>query len=83
MQLCDAFDIPIVSLCDTPGFMVGPEAEKTAIVRHVARMFVTGKATWPVERTLLTTGMLAFGVDSKAAGGKRIETKELAVKYPS
>ena len=42
LQLCDAFDIPIVSLCDTPGFMVGPEAEKTAIVRHVARMFVTG-----------------------------------------
>jgi hypothetical protein len=37
-----AFDIPIVSLCDTPGFMVGPEAAKTAIVRHVARMFVTG-----------------------------------------
>ena len=42
LQLCDAFDIPILSLCDTPGFMVGPEAEKTAIVRHVARMFVTG-----------------------------------------
>ena len=35
LQLCDAFDIPIVSLCDTPGFMVGPEAEKTALVRHV------------------------------------------------
>ncbi|MGC3048263.1 carboxyl transferase domain-containing protein, partial [Pseudomonas aeruginosa] len=30
MQLCDAFDNPIVSLCDTPGFMVGPEAEKQA-----------------------------------------------------
>ena len=41
MQLCDAFDLPIVSLCDTPGFMVGPEAEKTALVRHVSRMFVT------------------------------------------
>jgi len=48
MQLCDAFDIPIVSLCDTPGFMVGPEAEKTAIVRHVARMFVTG-ASRPLQ----------------------------------
>jgi len=52
MQLCDAFDIPILSLCDTPGFMVGPEAEKTAIVRHVARMFVTGASiiftvAWP------------------------------------
>jgi acetyl-CoA carboxylase carboxyltransferase component len=41
MQLCDAFGLPIVSLCDTPGFMVGPEVEKTAQVRHVSRMFVT------------------------------------------
>ena len=42
IQLCDAFDIPIVSLCDTPGMMVGPEVEKTAQVRHVSRMFVAG-----------------------------------------
>ena len=35
MQLCDAFDLPMVSLCDTPGFMVGPAAEQTALVRHV------------------------------------------------
>ena len=41
MQLCDAFDIPILSLCDCPGIMVGPEIEKTAVVRHAARMFVT------------------------------------------
>src|SRR5262249_56180346 len=40
MQLCDAYDLPIVSLCDTPGFMVGPEAEKIALVRHVSRLFV-------------------------------------------
>ena len=40
MQLCDAFDIPLVSLCDTPGFMVGPDAEKTATVRHFSRMFL-------------------------------------------
>ena len=42
IQLCDAFDLPILFLCDTPGFMVGPEAEKTALVRHVSRMFITG-----------------------------------------
>src|SRR5699024_8451192 len=41
MQLCDAYDIPMLSLCDTPGFMVGPEAEKTALVRHTSRLFVT------------------------------------------
>ena len=42
MQLCDAFDIPLLFLCDTPGIMVGPEVEKTALVRHAARMFVIG-----------------------------------------
>ncbi len=45
VQLCDAFDLPIVSLCDTPGFMVGPDAEKTALVRHVSRMFVAAAAS--------------------------------------
>ncbi len=42
MQLCDAFDIPILFLCDTSGMMVGPEVEKTALVRHCCRMFVVG-----------------------------------------
>jgi acetyl/propionyl-CoA carboxylase alpha subunit/acetyl-CoA carboxylase carboxyltransferase component len=42
MQLCDAFDIPILSLVDTPGNMVGPEAEKTALIRHCGRMYVSG-----------------------------------------
>lgn len=41
MQLCNAHGLPIVSLVDTPGFMVGPEVEKTAQVRHVSRLFVT------------------------------------------
>ena len=44
MQLCDAFDVPLISLCDSPGFMVGPEAEKTGLVRHVCRMFVTARS---------------------------------------
>jgi hypothetical protein len=51
------------------------------LVQHVARMFLTGKASYPVERTLLTTGMLDFLVRSKADGHKRIETPELAVSY--
>jgi acetyl/propionyl-CoA carboxylase alpha subunit/acetyl-CoA carboxylase carboxyltransferase component len=42
MQLCDAFDIPILSLIDTPGNMVGPEAEKTALIRHCGRMYLAG-----------------------------------------
>jgi hypothetical protein len=43
------------------------------LVGHVARMMVTGKASYPVERTLLTTAMLSFLVESKASGHKRIE----------
>jgi acetyl/propionyl-CoA carboxylase alpha subunit/acetyl-CoA carboxylase carboxyltransferase component len=42
MQLCDAYDIPLLMLCDTPGNMVGPEAEKDAMVRHNSRLFVIG-----------------------------------------
>jgi acetyl-CoA carboxylase carboxyltransferase component/biotin carboxyl carrier protein len=69
LQLCDAFDVPIVSLCDTPGFMVGPEAEKTAIVRHVARMFVTGASlTVPLFGIVLRKGY-GLGAQSMIGGG--------------
>jgi acetyl-CoA carboxylase carboxyltransferase component/biotin carboxyl carrier protein len=69
LQLCDAFDIPIISLCDTPGFMVGPEAEKTAIVRHVSRMFVTGASlTVPLFGIVLRKGY-GLGAQSMIGGG--------------
>ncbi|WOH64685.1 carboxyl transferase domain-containing protein [Bradyrhizobium sp. BWA-3-5] len=69
MQLCDAFDLPLLSLCDTPGFMVGPEAEKTAIVRHVARMFVTGASlTVPLFGIVLRKGY-GLGAQSMIGGG--------------
>ena len=42
VQLCDAHDLPIISLTDTPGFMVGPDAERQALVRRACRMFVNG-----------------------------------------
>src|SRR3712207_5583499 len=44
MQLCDAFGLPIVSLVDTPGMMVGPKAEATGLVRHTSRLLVAGAA---------------------------------------
>lgn len=69
MQLCNAFDLPIVSLCDTPGFMVGPEAEKTATVRHVSRMFVTaGNLRVPFFTIVLRKGY-GLGAMAMAAGG--------------
>jgi acetyl/propionyl-CoA carboxylase alpha subunit/acetyl-CoA carboxylase carboxyltransferase component len=42
LQVCDAFDIPVVSLSDTPGNMVGPDAEKTGLIRHCSRLFLVG-----------------------------------------
>ena len=38
LQLCDVYGIPVLSLCDTPGFMVGPDSEKTAAVRRGSRL---------------------------------------------
>ena len=42
LKLCDRVGLPVLSLCDTPGFMVGPEAEKTGLIRHCSRLFVIG-----------------------------------------
>jgi len=50
---------------------------------HVGQMMITGKAAYPVERTLITTGMLDFLIQSKVKGHQRIETPELDVKYSS
>ena len=81
LQLCDAYDIPIVSLCDTPGFMVGPEAEKTAIVRHVARMFVTGASlTVPLFGIVLRKG---YGLGAQAMIGGGFHASFFTVAWPT
>jgi len=81
LQLCDAFDIPVVSLCDTPGFMVGPEAEKTAIVRHVARMFVTGASlTVPLFGIVLRKG---YGLGAQAMIGGGFHASFFTVAWPT
>jgi acetyl-CoA carboxylase carboxyltransferase component len=68
MQLCDAFGVPLLFLCDTPGFMVGPKAEKTATVRHFSRMFVTGaNLTVPTGTIVLRKGY-GLGAQAMAAG---------------
>ena len=69
MQLCDAHDLPIVFLCDTPGFMVGPEAEETAQVRRFSRMFVTGASVTVPVVTIILRKAYGLGALAMAAGG--------------
>lgn len=68
MQLCEAFGLPMLSLCDTPGFMVGPEAEKQATVRHVSRMFVTAASLTVPFFTLVLRKGYGLGAQAMAAG---------------
>jgi len=69
MQLCDAFDVPIISLCDSPGFMVGPEAEKTGLVRHVCRMYVTARSVSVPIFAVVLRKCYGLGAMAMLAGG--------------
>jgi acetyl-CoA carboxylase carboxyltransferase component/biotin carboxyl carrier protein len=81
MQLCDAFDIPLLFLCDTPGIMVGPEAEKTALVRHASRMFVTGASlTVPFFTIVLRKG---YGLGAQAMAGGSFKAPIFTVAWPT
>ena len=81
MQLCDAFDLPILFLCDTPGIMVGPEAEKTALVRHASRMFVTaGGLTIPFFTIVLRKG---YGLGAQAMAGGSFKAPIFTVAWPT
>jgi acetyl-CoA carboxylase carboxyltransferase component len=81
MQLCDAYDLPILFLCDTPGIMVGPEVEKTGLVRHVSRMFVTGASlTVPVFTIVLRKG---YGLGAQAMAGGSFKAPIFTVAWPT
>jgi hypothetical protein len=59
-----------------------PNVTYSAVLMSKAEeLFVTGKAPYPVERTLLTSGILAAAMASLGANQKRLETPHLAVKY--
>jgi acetyl-CoA carboxylase carboxyltransferase component len=81
MQLCDAFGLPILSLVDTPGFMVGPQSEETAAVRHCSRLFLTG-ATLSVP-FLSVVVRRAFGLGAQAMTGGSMHAPVLNVAWPS
>ncbi len=81
MQLCDAFDIPVLFLCDTPGIMVGPEAEKTALVRHCCRMFVVGANLSVPFCTIILRK--SYGLGAQAMGGGSHKAPLCTVSWPT
>jgi hypothetical protein len=81
MQLCQAYGLPILSLCDTPGFMVGPDIEKTAQVRQVSRMFVTAASlTVPVFAVVLRKG---YGLGAQAMTGGSFHSPVFNIAWPT
>ena len=81
LQLCEAFGLPVLSVCDTPGFMVGPEAEETALVRHVSRMFVVGGVlTVPFACVIMRK---AYGLGAQAMAGGSFRRPLFTVAWPT
>jgi acetyl-CoA carboxylase carboxyltransferase component len=80
LQLCDAFGLPVVSLVDTPGFMVGPDAEATGLVRHASRLLVAGAAlSVPLVAVVLRRG---YGLGAQAMVGGSLHEPLLTVAWP-
>lgn len=81
MKLCEQFSLPLVLLCDTPGFMVGPEAEKTGTVRAAAEMFVTSaRLTVPFATVVLRKG---YGLGAQAMAGGHFKAPRFLVSWPT
>jgi acetyl-CoA carboxylase carboxyltransferase component len=80
LALCDAFGLPIVSLCDTPGFMVGPRAEATGLVRHASRLFVAGASLRvPTFAVVLRRG---YGLGAQAMTLGHFHAPVFTVSWP-
>ena len=81
LQLCEAFGLPVLFLCDTPGFMVGPAAEETALVRHVSRLFVVGASlTVPFATVVLRKG---YGLGAQSMAGGSFRRPLFTVAWPT
>jgi len=81
LQLCDAHGLPVVSLIDTPGFMVGPEIETKAQVRHVSRMFVVAAQLRVPLAAVVLRKAYGLGAMAMAAGG--MHAPMATVAWPS
>jgi acetyl-CoA carboxylase carboxyltransferase component len=81
MQLCDAFGLPIVTLVDTPGMMVGPDVEATALVRHCSRLFVVG-ANLSVPMVSIVTRK-SYGLGAQAMMGGTTKAPLACLAWPT
>jgi acetyl/propionyl-CoA carboxylase alpha subunit/acetyl-CoA carboxylase carboxyltransferase component len=81
IQLCNAFDLPVISLLDTPGFMVGPKAEKTAQIRHFSRLFVAAaNADIPIFTVCLRKG---YGLGAQAIAAGSFHDPMFTISWPT
>jgi len=81
LQICEAFDLPVLSLSDTPGIMVGPQVEKTALVRHCSRLFLIGaNLTVPMFSVILRK---SYGLGALAMTGGSYPKSLFAVAWPT
>ncbi len=81
LALCESFRLPVISLCDTPGFMVGPDAEKDAAVRRFGRMFIVGaKLTVPLGVIILRKG---YGLGAMAMAGGSFHAPQFTIAWPT
>ena len=81
MQLCDAHGLPIITLCDTPGMMVGPDIEASALVRHCSRLFVTGANVSVPMITIVTRK--AYGLGAQAMMGGSTKAPLACLSWPT
>jgi acetyl-CoA carboxylase carboxyltransferase component len=81
LELCNSFGLPVVSLIDTPGMMVGPEAEATGLVRRASRLLLAGAALRvPLIAVVLRRG---YGLGAQAMAGGSMHEPLLTVAWPS
>ena len=81
LDLCETYGLPVLSLCDTPGFMVGPPAEETALVRRVSRLFLAGAAlTVPLMTIVLRKG---YGLGAQAMAAGSFQAPVFIVSWPT
>lgn len=81
MQLCDAFSLPLLSLLDTPGIMVGPKAEASGLVRHASRLLIAGAAlSVPLIAVILRRG---YGLGAQAMAGGSLHEPLLTLAWPT